>query len=66
MNECNFTGRLATVPDFRKTNDGISKCTFRLAVRRAYKTNGEYITDFLNIVTWRKTAELVDHYFCKG
>ena len=66
MNSCNFTGRLATTPELRKTQDGTSVCRFRIAVRRTYKTNGEYITDFLNIVAWRSTAEYIEHYLSKG
>lgn len=66
MNSCNFTGRLATMPELRKTQDGTSVCRFRIAVRRTYKTNGEYITDFLNIVAWRSTAEYIERYISKG
>ena len=66
MNSCNFTGRLTRMPEVRKTNSGMSVCRFRLAVRRTFKTNGEYLTDFLDFVAWNEKAELVGRYFGQG
>lgn len=54
------------MPDLRKTNDGNSVCRFRLAVRRTFKTNGSYETDFLDIVAWNQVAEFVGRYLCQG
>lgn len=66
MNSCNFTGRLVKMPEVRKTSDGKSVCRFRLAVRRTYKINGEYQTDFFDFVAWEKTAELIGRYYGQG
>ena len=66
MNSCNFTGRLTKMPEVRKTSSGLSVCRFRLAVRRTYKTDGEYKTDFLDFVAWDKTAELIGRYYGQG
>ena len=42
-------------------------CSFRIAVDRTYQPKGqEKQTDFINIVTWRSTAEFVSRYFRKG
>lgn len=39
---------------------------FTLAVERPFKTNGEKETDFIQIVTWKQTAESVANYLRKG
>lgn len=66
MNSCVLTGRLAKIPDFRKTQNGISTCRLRLAVKRGYSSNGKAVTDFLDVVTWRETADFVSQYLCIG
>ena len=67
MNRCIFMGRLAADPELRKTADGISCCTFRLAIDRDYKSaTGERITDWLNFVSWRTTAEFITRNFKVG
>ena len=54
------------MPEVRKTSDGKSVCRFRLAVRRTYKTDGEYKTDFFDFVAWDRTAELIGRYYGQG
>ena len=66
MNVVNLIGRLAVQPTLSKTDNGISVCRFRLAVKRKYKVNNETVTDFLNIVAWREQAEFVGRYLSKG
>lgn len=61
MNNVSIVGRLAADPDLRTTPSGVSVTSFRVAVRRD-KDN----TDWLDVVAWRKTAELVCQYFTKG
>lgn len=40
---------------------------FRLAVQRKYKNEqGKYDADFLTVVCWRGTADLVKRHICKG
>ena len=61
-----LTGRLTTNPELKTTPNGISVCTFGIAVDRAYKKGEEKETDFLNVVAWRQTAEFVSKWFKKG
>ena len=61
-----LTGRLTADPELKTTPNGISVCTFGIAVDRAYKNGEEKQTDFINIVAWRKTAEFISKYFKKG
>ena len=61
-----LTGRLTAQPELKTTPNGVSVCTFGIAVDRAYKKGEEKQTDFINIVAWRQTAEFVSKYFSKG
>ena len=60
-------GRFTSDPVLKTTNNGTAVCSFSLAVERDYKgENGEKITDFIDIVAWKGTAEFVSKYFSKG
>lgn len=50
-------------PELRTTPQGVSVCTFRIAVPRPHKRDE---TDFLSIVTWRGLAENCAKYLAKG
>lgn len=67
FNRVVLMGRLTADPELRTTTNGVATCAFRLAVDRKYKSqNGERQADFINVVTWRQTAEFVCRYFSKG
>ena len=67
LNSVCLMGRLTADPELKTTPSGASVCNFRLAVERTYQPKGqEKQTDFINIVTWRSTAEFVSRYFRKG
>lgn len=60
-------GRLAHDPELRSTTNGVSVTRFSLAVQRNYASKGsERVTDFLDVVAWRQSAEFVCKYFRKG
>ena len=61
-----LTGRLTANPELKTTQNGISVCSFTIAVERRYKQGEEKQTDFINIVAWRNVAEVVSKYFSKG
>ena len=61
-----LTGRLTANPELKTTPTGVSVCSFAIAVERKYKQGEERETDFINIVTWRATAEFVSRFFNKG
>lgn len=61
-----LTGRICQPVELKTTPNGISVCTFSIAVDRAYKKGEEKETDFINIVCWRTTAEFVSKWFKKG
>lgn len=67
LNKAILVGRLTADPELKQTPNGVSVCTFSIAISRPYSgKGGEKQTDFINIVAWRNTAEFVARYFCKG
>lgn len=60
-------GRLTADPELRQSVNGISSCSFSVAVDRGYKDqNGGRQTDFIGCTAWRQTAEFISKYFSKG
>jgi single-strand DNA-binding protein len=61
-------GRLTREPELRHTQTGTPVASFTLAVDRGFapREGGERQTDFIDIVTWRQTAEFAAKYFVKG
>lgn len=61
-------GRLVATPELKHTKPGgVSFTRFTIAVDRDYKPEGkDRETDFIDIVSWRGTAEYVCKYFQKG
>jgi single-strand DNA-binding protein len=67
INRIILVGRLTADPEVRQTSNGIPVATLRIAVQRQYRgQDGERQTDFINVVAWRKTAELCRDYLRKG
>ena len=67
LNKIIIMGRLTRDPELRRTGSGTAVTSFSLAVDRDFKSqNGEKETDFIDVVAWRSTAELVIKYFTTG
>ena len=67
MNKVFLIGNLTKDPELATTASGISVARFTLAVSRKFKNaDGEYETDFLNVVVWRGQAENCHKYLRKG
>ena len=67
MNKVVLIGRLTRDPELRYTSSNIPSARFSLAVDRPFTSqSGERETDFINIVVWRKQAEVICNYFDKG
>lgn len=66
MNKAYIIGRLTAEPELRKTSSGVSVTSFTLAVDRPFKNGEDKITDWIDVVAWRGTAEFVCKYFEKG
>ena len=68
LNKVFIMGRLTRDPELRRTQTGTPVASFSLAVDRDFKdkSTGERTTDFIDVVSWRNTAEFVSRYFTKG
>lgn len=68
LNKVFLQGRLVADPELRKTQQGTPVASYRLAVDRGYKSKDPKAqnADFINVVSWRNTAEFVSRYFTKG
>lgn len=63
MNKAMIIGNLTRDPEVNTTASGISVCRFSVAVTRPFNRDQ---TDFINVVVWRKLAELCGQYLAKG
>ena len=63
LNHIVLMGRLTRDPELRHTQQGTSVASFSLAVDRPGQNK---VTDFIDIVAWRNTADFVATYFTKG
>ncbi len=70
LNSVHLIGRLVADPELRYTQKGAPVCDFRIACSRRYKNRetGEWQEEtlFINIVAWRRQAELANDYLKKG
>ncbi|MDR1101805.1 MAG: single-stranded DNA-binding protein [Clostridiales bacterium] len=67
LNKVVLMGRLVRDPELRSTPNGVSVCSFTVAVDRRFVRQGEERqADFINCVAWRQTGEFVSKYFTKG
>jgi len=67
LNKVILIGRLVADPQLRYTQTGIAVSNFTLAVDRPFVSQGgEREADFIDIVTWRKQAEICANHLNKG
>ena len=66
LNKVILGGRLTADVELKQTPNGVSVCSFGLAVNRKYSKENEQQTDFINCQAWRGTAEFIIKYFKKG
>ena len=74
MNSVNLIGRLTKDPETRHTQSGMAVCRFTLAIDRGLskdkkadaESKGQPTADFISIIAFGKTAELITNYITKG
>lgn len=67
MNKVILSGYLTKDPELRRTTSGNAVASACVAVRRTVKEqDGNYGTDFINLVVWSSQAEFLNHYCKKG
>lgn len=67
MNKAILTGNVANDPEQFKTQNGVERSAFRVAVKRRFvNAQGVREADFLPVVAWGKNAEFCNRYVTKG
>ena len=67
MNHITILGRLTKDPEIRSTPSGKTVATFTLAVDRPFSgADGKKEADFIPVVVWGKSAELIGNSCQKG
>lgn len=66
LNKVVLIGRLTADPELKHTPADIAVANFTLAVDRSFKKDGEKVTDFIDCVAWRGTAEFMARFIQKG
>jgi single-strand DNA-binding protein len=65
MNKVIMSGNICNDLEL-KVNGDVKSLGVRLAVRRSFKTNGQYQSDFISMTAFDKTADLLSQYSHKG
>lgn len=66
MNKVILIGRLTADPEIRATQSGKTVASYRLAVDRAFKSEGQPEADFINCIAFGKGAEFAEKFLHKG
>lgn len=66
FNKVILIGNLTKDVELKQTPNGVSVCSFDIAVNRKVSKEGKNEVDFITIVAWRQQAEFVWKYFKKG
>lgn len=69
LNKVILAGRVASDPELKQTQSGVSVCSFRIAVNRRFSSRDpqqQSEADFFNVTAWQNLADIVARYFHKG
>ena len=67
MNKITLIGNLTHDPEVRSTPNGVTVCTFNIAVNRRFAPQGgEKVTDFFRINAWRQLGDTCAKYLSTG
>ena len=66
MNKVILIGRLTSDPDLRRTQSHKAVASYRLAVDRQFKQEGQPEADFISCVAWGNNGDFASKYLTKG
>ena len=67
MNKLTIIGNLTADPEMRTTPNGVTVCSFTVAVNRRFaNANGDRVTDFFRVQAWRQLGEVCGKCLTKG
>lgn len=66
MNSVNLIGRITKDPELKYTRSETAYTRFCIAVDGMKDNDGNTTADFIDVIAWKKSAELITKYFRKG
>ena len=67
MQRITLIGNLTRDPETRATPNGVTVCSFTVAVSRKYAPEGnDKITDYFRVNAWRQLGDICARYLSKG
>lgn len=66
MNKLMIIGNLCADPELRTTTSGKNVCSFKVAVNRRQKVEGQPEADFFRVSAWNALADNCSKYLSKG
>lgn len=66
INNVTIVGRLTKDPELKYSQSGVGVCNFTVAANRPFKSNDGQDADFINCVTFKKSAEALANFQRKG
>lgn len=66
MNKLTIIGNVVKDPELRTTPQGISVCSFTVAVNGRKNKDGASEATYFNVSAWRQLGENCQHYLAKG
>lgn len=67
MNKAILKGNITKDIELKTTTSGVDIVSFTIAVNRNFKNKeGNYDSDFINIIAYKQTATFISKYFHKG
>lgn len=66
FNKVILVGNMTEDPQLKQVPSGVPVVSFRIAVGKRFKVEGQPDADYITIVAWRNTAEFICRNFAKG
>lgn len=66
MNEMMIIGNVTRDPELKTTQQGVSVCSFTVAVNKPHAKDKKPDADFIRVTAWRGLAETCARYLSKG
>ena len=66
MNKLTIIGNLTKDPELRTTTNGVSVCSFTVAVNKRAKQGEQPETEYFRVTAWREKGELCSKFLQKG
>ena len=66
MNKLTIIGNLTKKPELRTTTNGVSVCTFNVAVNKPRRNGEQQDPDYFSVTAWREKGELCAKFLDKG